>query len=382
MAFKHYNLQLISPPFDSKLTELIMDLDHLRKKELGGSTPAHIFFQIKNIFHIIESIGSARIEGNHTTIIDYIESKIDPSSSPKNEKIQEIQNMEQALDFIDDNIDNTPISRMFLSELHKQVVNGLSAEGSKNPGEYRQNKVQIAGANHQPPDYIQVNSYMENLFDFINRKDPTQFDLLKTAIVHHRLAWIHPFDNGNGRTVRLLTYAMLVKQGFKIHLGRIINPTAIFCSDRDKYYKKLASADIGNDKEILNWCEYVLAGLKVEVEKVDRLADYNYLLENILRPALVFSKDRKHITDIESKILNVAIEKEDGFKNSDLKKIFPSRMTADISRLIRSLKDKNMITAVPHNTREYTITFNNNYLLRGIMFALDQEGFLPNNEGL
>ncbi len=382
MAFKHYDLKLISPPFDSTLTESIMALDHLRKKVLGGSTPEHIFFQIKNIFHIIESIGSARIEGNHTTIFDYIESKIVPPESPHNEKIQEIENMEQALNFIDDNIDNTPINRIFLSELHKQVVSELSDEGSQKPGEYRQNKVRITGAKHQPPDYIQVNSYMDDLFDFINHEDPTQFDLLKTAIAHHRLAWIHPFDNGNGRTVRLLTYAMLVKQGFKIHLGRIINPTAIFCSDRDKYYQKLANADTGKDKEILNWCEYVLSGLILEVEKVDRLADYNYLLKNILRPALVFSKERKLITEIESKILNIAIEKKDGFKNADLKNIFPSRVTADISRLIRSLKNKKMITAVPHNTREYTITFNNNYLLRGIIFALNKEGFLPNNEGI
>ena len=382
MKFKHLDLRLVHPLFDSDLTGLIMDLDHLRKKVLGGTTPPHIFFQIKNIFHIIESIGSARIEGNHTTLIDYIDSKIAPSPSTETEPIIEIRNMESVLDFIDKSIDDTSINRIFLSELHKQVVGGLTAEGSKNPGEYRQKEVKIAGATHLPADYMQVNSYMEELFNFINRDDPSQFDLLKTTIAHHRFAWIHPFDNGNGRTVRLLTYAMLVKQGFKVHMGRIINPTAVFCSDRDKYYKNLARADIGDDQGILNWCEYVLAGLKTEVDKVDRLADYNYLLEKVLKPTIIFSLERKHITDIEGKILNVAIEKREGFKNADLKKVFPKRVPADISRLIRSLKENRMLSTLPNNKRKYTINFDNNYLLRGVLFALDNEGFLPVHEDL
>ena len=382
MEFKHFDLRLVHPPFDSDLTGLIMDLDHLRKKILGGTTPPHIFFQIKNIFHIIESIGSARIEGNHTTLVEYIDYKIAPSPSSETEPIIEIRNMESALDFIDKNIDHISINRIFLSELHKQVVGGLTAEGSKNPGEYRQKEVKIAGARHLPPDYMQVNSYMEELFDFINHDDPSQFDLLKTAIAHHRFAWIHPFDNGNGRTVRLLTYAMLVKQGFKVHTGRIINPTAVFCSDRDKYYKNLARADIGDDERILNWCEYVLAGLKTEVDKVDRLTDYNYLLEKILKPTITFSLERKHITDIEAKILNVAIEKKEGFKNADLNKVFPKRIPSDISRLIRSLKENRMLSPLPNSKRKYAINFDNNYLLRGVLFALDNEGFLPVHEDL
>ncbi len=104
MKFKHHDLRLVHPLFESNLTELIMDLNHLRRKVLGGTTPPHIFFQIKNIFHIIESIGSARIEGNHTTLVDYIDSKIAPSPSTETEPIIENRNVEAALDFIDKNI--------------------------------------------------------------------------------------------------------------------------------------------------------------------------------------------------------------------------------------------------------------------------------------
>ncbi|MEM7618289.1 MAG: Fic family protein, partial [Pseudomonadota bacterium] len=69
--FIHYPLKMITPEFDSSLTEVIIDLNHLRKLQLGGTTPAYIFFQLKEIFQLIESIASARIEGNNTTISEY-----------------------------------------------------------------------------------------------------------------------------------------------------------------------------------------------------------------------------------------------------------------------------------------------------------------------
>ncbi|MBK9184423.1 MAG: Fic family protein [Ignavibacteria bacterium] len=53
---------------------------------------------------------------------------------------------------------------------------------------------------------------------------------MRIAIAHHRCAAIHPFRNGNGRVVRLLTYAMLIRDGYRIDQGRIINPTAVFLS--------------------------------------------------------------------------------------------------------------------------------------------------------
>ncbi len=59
---------------------------------------------------------------------------------------------------------------------------------------------------------------MEELIDFIENyeKDKRWYDFLKIAIAHHRFVRIHPFQNGNGRMVRLLTYAMLIKYGFDV----------------------------------------------------------------------------------------------------------------------------------------------------------------------
>lgn len=75
--FKHCDLQLVEPVFDSPLTDLIIELNHLKKKRLGGTTPPRVFFDLKSIFHMMESIGSARIEGNNTSLLEYIETKIE-----------------------------------------------------------------------------------------------------------------------------------------------------------------------------------------------------------------------------------------------------------------------------------------------------------------
>ncbi|MGV0928494.1 hypothetical protein ACTS9K_15180 [Empedobacter sp. ULE_I145] len=89
-TFSPYELSLIQPDFDSPLTDLIIELEHLRKKDLGGSTHPAVFFQLKSIFHWLESMGSARIEGNNTTIAEYVETKIDDSPRALTSKLLEI----------------------------------------------------------------------------------------------------------------------------------------------------------------------------------------------------------------------------------------------------------------------------------------------------
>lgn len=377
--FTHYDLDLIKPDFDSSITDLIIDLDHLRKKELGGTTPTPIFFQLKKIFHTLESIGSARIEGNNTTISDFIENNSEGTKS-LNEDILEIQNIEKSLFFIDENIKDISINRIFISELHKHIVEGLSpppkGEGDSSPGAYRSNDILISKSLHKPPSPYQIDGYMDELLNFINSDHSSKYDLLKTAIAHHRFVWVHPFGNGNGRTVRLFTYAMLVKQGFNVNLGRIVNPTAVFCNDRDLYYKYLSKADEGSRHGILEWAEYVLSGLKTEIEKIDRLSDYNYLKKNILYNALNFSKDIGRIDDTEYKVLRIAIDKK-SIQASDLSSVFPNKLSAEVSRHIRRLRDKNLLTPEKENGRTYIISFQNNILLKGIIRALDENGFLP-----
>lgn len=375
-----YQLRLIEPPFDSMLTQHIIDLDYLRRQtKITETTPHEIFEQIKRIFFMVESLGSARIEGNHTTIIEYAESKLNPKSTPKRDSITEIVNLELAMDFIEANARDYPLNRMFVSELHKIAVRGLGSppygEGDRTPGQYRKEAVGIGKAKHTQPDAGQVPFLMEELFRWMESDQPSRYDLLKTALAHHRFVWIHPFTNGNGRTARLFTYAMLVKYGLTLTDGRLVNPTAVFCSSRDTYYARLAEADTGKKKGLYNWCEYVLGGLKTEINKVNRLCDYEFLADKLLKPSIRAARRDEIITESEEKILLLTVDKRE-IKLADIK--LPQKKTdRSTSRYVQSLREKGMLVATVDQGRIYRLQFMNNHLLRYVIAALDKNGFLP-----
>lgn len=375
--FVDHSLRLIQPAFDSKLADVVIELEYLRRLQLEGDTPRAVFFQLKDIFHFLESLGSARIEGNHTTLADYIESKITAPASPS-DQIREVQNIEGAMDFVEDAIEpGGHITEAFIRELHQLAVSDLKREGDRTPGSYRTYQVTISGSAHLPPDPLSVPGYMAALTEFINRDDARKYDLLKMAIAHHRFCWIHPFGNGNGRVIRLLSYAMLIKSGFNVHTGgRVLNPTAVFCNDRNAYYANLATADTGTDSGLEAWCLYVLAGIRDELQKVDNLAKYQFLKDEILYPALAYSKDRQLVTAEEAAVLHRAIS-EGEFKADLVSAALPDLSVRQRTYLIQKLVKNQMIRAVREGARTYVISFTNSYLLRGVIRALEAKGFIP-----
>lgn len=377
-----FSIILVKPDFakDSNIMSALFELEHLKKLRLEGSTFPPIFFQLKNIFQMLESIWSARIEGNNTTIVEYIDTKIfnEPTVS-HSEKIREIENVECAVEYIEEHFDKgDEISHQLIYELHQITVKGLTKEGDNNPGTYRKKPVRISGSNHIPPEHVHVKDYMDGLLKFINHTDEPRFDLLKVAQAHHQFAWIHPFGNGNGRVVRLLTYAMLIKYGFRVKDGQLLNPTAVFCNDRDKYYEMLAEADTQTSKGIKIWVEYVLTGICNEMSKIHKLLDYGYLLNNILEPAITLSKQKSYITSDEESILKMGVQKQT-FKSADIKKLLKIPKPADRSYLIKKLKEKKFIKTTKPNGREYYVVFKNNLLTRSLIEMLAKEDFIPAN---
>ncbi len=162
----------------------------------------------------------------------------------------------------------------------------------------------IAQSTHLPPEFIHFLAYMQELVGLMNRADAPKYNLMKVALAHHRFGWTHPFGNGNSRTVRLLTYFLLIKYGFNVKTsGRVLNPTAVFCNDRERYYSMLAEADTGAVEGLDKWCLYVLTGISAELKKVDKLSNLHFLNSKILYPALEYYKVRGIINETESKII-------------------------------------------------------------------------------
>ena len=281
------------------------------------------------------------------------------------------------MEFIEHHIsEGAALTHQFIRELHQLVVGELTDEGDRTPGAYRTWNVEISGSVHTPPEHIHVPPLMDELLAFVNERTADKYDLLKTAIAHHRFTWIHPFGNGNGRVVRLLTYALLIKYGFNVKDGKILNPTAVFCNNRDLYYQQLSEADKGSDPSLLNWCDYVLTGILEEVKKVNHLLDFDFLYRKVLVPTISLGIDRGYLNKEEAKVLSVGIKRQ-SFKAGELDEALEGLTTRQRTHLISKMKDSGLIKPLEPNGRTYYVCFTNNFLMRSLIQVLERENFIP-----
>ena len=105
------------------------------------------------------------------------------------------------------------------------------------------------------------------------------------------------------------------------------------------------------------------------------MLDYDYLIPNILVPALNYSLERKNINHEEYQILKLAVEKGE-IKAADVNAILKKEHHTQVSAYIRKLKEGGLLSEAPGKQRSYVISFDNNHLLRGIVNALRTGGFI------
>ncbi len=107
--------------------------------------------------------------------------------------------------------------------IHKALMSNIMSSA----GEYRKGDVQIVGASFTPPPAYMVPGEVDELVQFINENPDELRPVELAAHAHYYLAWIHPFDDGNGRLARLLMNLLLLR-------GRY--PAAVIKKvDRKKY---------------------------------------------------------------------------------------------------------------------------------------------------
>ena len=106
---------LPTPILGSNLANLVVELETLRNNNLISEVNIFVFDQIKTLLNRLEILGSARIEGNNTTVMEYVEkrqemdSKNDKDESNDkdtsiSESIREILNIEEAVKYCEEYI--------------------------------------------------------------------------------------------------------------------------------------------------------------------------------------------------------------------------------------------------------------------------------------
>lgn len=141
--------------------------------------------------------------------------KILSGYAPANESENRIFGMKKGLEFISD--PRHTICEESIHQLYELTIGGfLPEEDRLLPGrKYRHDSVYIVGdkVEHTGLPWQMLPDYMGDLVDFINQESAVN-DLLKAALIHFYIAYLHPWFDGNGRMARLLHLWYLVQQRY------------------------------------------------------------------------------------------------------------------------------------------------------------------------
>lgn len=238
--------------------------------------------EVTRILRHINSYYSNRIEGEHTSPADIeraVKNKYSRDEKKKSLQILSLAHIE-VQDLIDEWLINRPelniCSPDFLCDIHRAFYERVP-ESFLNindpqtgtfvrmvPGEIRKREVKIA--RHYPPTADALELFLDR---FLNTYSPDNLighkKLIAAAASHHRLVWIHPFLDGNGRVSRLFSYAYMKK--VKLESFGLWTLSRGFARKSDAYREFLAIADAGrkgdydgrgnlSDNGLSRFCEF------------------------------------------------------------------------------------------------------------------------------
>ena len=228
-------------------TELQEYLDRIdQKKSLLDKKrpiPSIVLQSIKDSLTVEWTYNSNAIEGNTLTLQE-TKMVIEEGFTIKGKSLREhfeAVNHQDAISFIE-SLANVgyELSEKDILETHALVLQRIEREYA---GRYRNAGVRISGANFIPPNALKVDELMHDLVQWTRDVTLDLHPIVKAAIFHHRFVWIHPFFDGNGRTVRLLFNLLLMKEGYP--------PSIILKNDRKKYYDALNKANSGDYSKLV-----------------------------------------------------------------------------------------------------------------------------------
>ncbi len=209
--------------------------------------PVSAVKKLKEQFAIEMTYNSNAIEGNSLTLKEtylVINEGLTIKGKPLKDHL-EAKSHQEALeylyDFVEKDKKNT-FSENLIRSLNQILQQNIDRQWA---GRYRNSAVIIGGADHTPPEALEISKLMRNLITWVGENKKKIHPIELASILHHNLVFIHPFFDGNGRTSRLAMNIILMQVGFPLVI--------VLKNDRKKYYQTLSLADKGNYVPFVNF---------------------------------------------------------------------------------------------------------------------------------
>jgi len=168
-----------------------------------------------------EAIASSQLEGAATTRV-VAKQMLRENRKPKTTSEQMILNNYITMMYIKENTQpNQPLTLELILDVHKKITKD-TLEKKEYEGAFRtDNEVKVYSRDegqliYEPPDHSSINQLLQQSCGFANT-EPTEFYLhpiVKAIVLHYIIGYIHPFNDGNGRTARALFYWYLISQKY------------------------------------------------------------------------------------------------------------------------------------------------------------------------
>jgi Fic family protein len=225
---------------------------------LGSMLPVPTIASLAEVLRTVNTYHSNLIEGHDTRPRDILRAMAgDYSRDPERRALQlEARAHMEVQRLIEERLGAEPglavTSPAFLAWVHREFYERMPAEyrvvrsrsGGREsvvePGAWRAEDVDVG--RHVPPPHAEVPAYLER---FHAGYDPARRSGLELVAAipasHHRLLWIHPFLDGNGRVARLFTDAFLRRAGLGAH--GLWTASRGLARARERYLALLEAAD-------------------------------------------------------------------------------------------------------------------------------------------
>ena len=210
---------------------------------------------------------------------------------------------------------------------HKILLNNLITE----PGKYRKQGVGIikgSKVEHIAPPFENIPYLMKDLFEYL--KDNKELTLIKSAVFHYEMEFIHPFLDGNGRMGRLWQTLILMQE---YPIFEFLPFETLISKNQNEYYEALSASD--KEGKSTKFIEYMLKIIDSSLTE---------LLENAA----------KKLKDIDR--IQLFLEKMDKvFSRKDYMNYFKDISSATASRDLKIAVDSGLISK---NGDKKTTTYN------------------------
>jgi Fic family protein len=237
--------------------------------------------KVRRQTQVREALASVQIEGSSLTLEEAFALANELPARMLCDSEREFYNYLRAFDAIENlrGKRDAVLTKGDLLNLHRILVEAVRG-GQRFEGQFRREEVRVGDVeqgeiviHHQPPSWAEVEPEVGALLDWIEagkRRGNSEDDcwvhpVIQAGIAQHRLVWIHPFVDGNGRAARMFTTLLLYQRGYDFKY--LFELSGYYNDDRDAYYAALRSTDRSGD--YTDWLVYFLGGFAYQMMRIE-----------------------------------------------------------------------------------------------------------------